>query len=73
MKDMFEEYVLNQTDLLGLEINRKAVRGVFDQHVHGKRNYAKGLWPLLSLALWARKYRARSPVSHNNMLTRWNT
>ena len=72
MKDMFEEYVLNQTDLLGLEINRKAVRGVFDQHVHGKRNYAKGLWPLLSLALWTRKYRSRSPVSNNNMLTRWN-
>ncbi|MDH4344145.1 MAG: asparagine synthase (glutamine-hydrolyzing) [Nitrospira sp.] len=73
MKEMFEEYVLNQTDLLGLEINRKAVRGVFDQHVHGKRNYAKGLWPLLSLALWTRKYRSRSPMSNNNMLTRWNT
>jgi asparagine synthase (glutamine-hydrolysing) len=70
MKEMFEEYVLNQTDILGLEINRKVVREVFDQHVHGKRNYAKGLWPLLSLALWTRKYRSHSPVSNGKMLTR---
>jgi hypothetical protein len=70
MKEMFEEYVLNQTDLLGLEINRKAVRGVFDQHVQGKRNHAKGLWPLLSLALWTKKYRSISPVSSDHVLTR---
>lgn len=63
MKEMFEEYVLKQTNILGLEINRGALRRVFEQHVHGKRNHAKGLWPLLSLALWAKKYRSISSVS----------
>lgn len=70
MREMFEEYVLNRTDILGLEIDRKAVRRVFDQHVHRERNHAKGLWPLLSLALWTRKYRSHSPVSNSNMLSR---
>ena len=65
MREMFEEYVLKQTDILGLEINRRALCRVFDQHIHGKRDYAKGLWPLLSLALWTKKHYSRSPVSSN--------
>ncbi|MEQ1846183.1 MAG: asparagine synthase-related protein, partial [Nitrospira sp.] len=70
MKEMFEECVLKQTDILGLEINRGALRRVFEQHVQGKRNHAKGLWPLLSLALWTKKYRSISPVSSDHVLTR---
>lgn len=72
MREMFEEYVLKQTDILGLEINRVALSRVFDQHIHGKRNYAKGLWPLLSLALWTKKYYSSSPVSSNQVLIRHN-
>ena len=63
MRDLFEEYVLKQPDLLGLEINQVALRRIFQQHVQGTHNYAKGLWPLLSLALWRKKYHSSSPVS----------
>ncbi len=56
LKEMFEEYVLKRTDILGLELNRTALRRVFESHINGRCNYARGLWPLLSLALWAKKY-----------------
>lgn len=56
LKEMFEEHVLKRTDILGLEINRRALLKVFDSHVNGRCNYARGLWPLLSLALWAKRY-----------------
>lgn len=63
MKEMFEEYVLKQPNVLGIEINRAVLQRVFDQHIRGTHNYAKGLWPLLSLALWRKRYCSRSLVS----------
>ena len=65
LKEMFEEHVLKRTDILGLEINRRALRRVFESHINGRCNYARGLWPLLSLALWEKKYCASSPASIN--------
>ncbi|MBE7444978.1 MAG: asparagine synthase (glutamine-hydrolyzing) [Planctomycetia bacterium] len=56
LREMFEEYVLKRTEILGLEINRGALSRVFKQHISGERNYAWGLWPLLSLALWVNRY-----------------
>jgi len=56
LRGMFEEHVLKRTDILGLEINRGALRRVFERHIDGRWNYARGLWPLLSLALWAKRY-----------------
>ena len=56
LKEMFEEHVLKRTDILGLEINRRALRRVFESHINGRCNYARGLWPLLSLALWEKQY-----------------
>ena len=56
LKGLFEEAVLKQTDILGLEINRKALSKIFDRHVNGERNFAWGLWPLLSLSLWVKKH-----------------
>lgn len=56
LREMFEECVLKRTEILGLEINRGALRRVFEQHIHGERNYAWGLWPLLSLTLWGNRY-----------------
>jgi len=53
---MFEEYVLKRTEILGLEINRGSLRRVFEQHINGERNYAWGLWQLLSLSLWINRY-----------------
>lgn len=65
LREMFEECVLNRREIVGLEINRKALRSVFEQHVHGKCNYAWGLWPLLSLALWEKKHHVSSSASIN--------
>ena len=56
LREMFEEYVLKRTEILGLEINRGALSRVFEQHINGERNYAWGLWPLLSLTLWINRY-----------------
>lgn len=63
LREMFEEYVLKRTDILGFEINRVALRGIFERHLGGRSNYAWGLWPLLSLALWEKKHCASSPMS----------
>ena len=65
LKEMFEEYVLNQTDILGAEINRGALRRVFERHINGRYNYDRGLWPLLSLALWQKKHYASTPATIN--------
>jgi asparagine synthase (glutamine-hydrolysing) len=72
VRERFEEYVLKPSNILGLEINREALRRVFDQHVQGERNYAKGLWPLLSLALWTKKYRSSFSVENTKVLSRRN-
>ncbi len=36
LKGLFEEAVLRQTDILGLEINRKALSKIFDRHADGR-------------------------------------
>lgn len=56
LREMFEEYVLKRTEILGLELNRGSLRRLFEQHINGERNYAWGLWPLLSLTLWINRY-----------------
>jgi asparagine synthase (glutamine-hydrolysing) len=63
LKGMFKEHVLKRTEILGLEIHRGALRRVFEQHSNGRCNYARGLWPLLSLALWEKKHCTTSPMS----------
>lgn len=65
LNEMFEEHVLKRTDILGLEINRGALRRVFERHVNGRWNYGRGLWSLLSVALWEKKHCASSSVSIN--------
>jgi asparagine synthase (glutamine-hydrolysing) len=62
LKEVFEECVLKRTDLLGIEIDRGELRRVFEGHINRRYNYAQGLWALLSLALWERKYCANSPM-----------
>lgn len=63
LREMFEECVLKRTDILGLEMNREALRRVFECHVNGRGDHARGLWPLLSLALWEKTHCSGSPVS----------
>ncbi len=60
LRAVFEETVLGQQELLGLPINQKAMRELFDRHLSGNVDYGYGLWVLLSLVLWKeRHYRAR--------------
>jgi asparagine synthase (glutamine-hydrolysing) len=63
LREMFEEHVLKRNDILGLEINRAALRRIFERHVNGRYNYARGLWPLLSLALWEKQYHSKPQAS----------
>lgn len=56
LRDKFEELILKRDEILGLEINRKALAEIFSLHLTGKRNFAWGLWPILSLGLWADKH-----------------
>jgi asparagine synthase (glutamine-hydrolysing) len=65
LREMFEEHVMKRTDILGLEMNRGVLRKVFECHVNGRGDYARGLWPLLSLALWEKKHCASTAVSIN--------
>ena len=65
LKEMFAEHVLKRTEILGKEINRGALRRVFECHINGRCNHARGLWPLLSLALWEEKHYVSTPVSIN--------
>jgi len=56
LREKFEESLLKRDEIFGLGIERKALRELFSLHLTGQRDYAWGLWPLLSLALWADKY-----------------
>lgn len=62
LKDLFEEKVVQLSDMLGLEMNRKAMSEVFNRHINGDHDYAWGLWPLLSLSLWAENHYKRHAV-----------
>jgi asparagine synthase (glutamine-hydrolysing) len=56
LKGVLEEAVIEQKELLGMPLNRQALRSIFQKHIAKQRNYARGLWTLLSLALWQRRY-----------------
>jgi asparagine synthase (glutamine-hydrolysing) len=62
LRDVFEESVLGRHDLLGVAVDRRALRELFDLHLAGSGNYAWGLWPLLSLALWTERHYRRRPL-----------
>ena len=56
LRERFEESILKRDEILGLAIERRALRELFARHLAGERDYAWGLWPLFSLALWVDKY-----------------
>jgi asparagine synthase (glutamine-hydrolysing) len=62
LRETFEDSVLGRDDLLGIAIDRRALRELFDLHLAGAANYAWGLWPLLSLALWSERHYRRRPL-----------
>jgi asparagine synthase (glutamine-hydrolysing) len=61
LRGMVEEALLSRDELMGLAIDRKCLRALFQQHLAGTHDHAWGFWPLLSLALWERRY---MPAGH---------
>jgi asparagine synthase (glutamine-hydrolysing) len=67
LRDVFQEYVTETKEILGVPLNREKVRAMFQQHIANRRNYGRRLWTLLSLALWEQKhYRSRS-IHHRDL------
>jgi asparagine synthase (glutamine-hydrolysing) len=60
LKPVVEDALLGRQEILGLPLNRAAVRGIFDQHLARQANYGWLLWVLLSLVLWERRRRPAS-------------
>lgn len=56
LHDVFREMVIEKDEIMGLEINHRAMSSLFDRHVKGQVDAGWGLWPLLSLALWSERY-----------------
>ncbi|RJP83253.1 MAG: asparagine synthase (glutamine-hydrolyzing) [Desulfobacteraceae bacterium] len=56
LRDIFEEKVLKRDNFLGLEMDQKAMHNLFQLHDSGRIDYGWGLWPFLSLALWADRH-----------------
>ena len=63
LKPAFESEVLARDNLLGLPLDRGALADLFGRHQRGE-NHAWGLWPLLSLALWARRHLEGRRLAH---------
>jgi asparagine synthase (glutamine-hydrolysing) len=56
LKATFEELVMGRKEILGMPLNQPKLRNMFQQHIANRYNHARGLWTLLSLALWENKY-----------------
>jgi asparagine synthase (glutamine-hydrolysing) len=56
LKGIFEEVVMGRKEILGMPLNQWELRNMFQQHIANQYNYARGLWTLLSLALWEKRY-----------------
>jgi len=55
LRPVVEEVLLTRDSLAGVEVDKKALRALYQEHLDGI-DYGWGLWPLLSLALWERHY-----------------
>ncbi len=62
LRPVFEEAVLARDDLLGMPVERAALKEMFDQHLSGMADYGWGLWIVLSLALWEERHFRRRAV-----------
>ena len=56
LRPIFEEYVLAAKDLVGVPLKQDAIRKLFNEHCTGLADRSRGLWLLLSLALWEKKH-----------------
>jgi asparagine synthase (glutamine-hydrolysing) len=56
LKVIFEEAVMGRKEILGMPVNQCELQNMFQQHIANRHDYARGLWTLLSLALWEKRY-----------------
>ncbi|WNM58136.1 asparagine synthase (glutamine-hydrolyzing) [Candidatus Nitrospira allomarina] len=56
LREMVEESLLKRDEMLGLEVNKQALRRLYDLHLNGGSDLSWALWPLLSLSLWMNKH-----------------
>jgi asparagine synthase (glutamine-hydrolysing) len=56
LRGTFEDAVMGRKEILGIPCDRKELRKMFQRHLTGQYNYGRGLWTLLSLALWEERY-----------------
>ncbi len=56
LQSVFEQALLDRSDILGMEIDHKAMQKIYKQHLNGQAELAWGLWPLLSLSLWEQRH-----------------
>jgi asparagine synthase (glutamine-hydrolysing) len=56
LKAIFEETVMGRKEILGMPLNQRNLRNMFQQHIADRSDYAGGLWTLLSLVLWEKKH-----------------
>jgi hypothetical protein len=74
LKDVFQEFVMQQKEILGMPVNHAKLGPMFQQHVDSQADEARSLWTLLSLALWERKhYRGRFHQPSELLLQRTST
>jgi asparagine synthase (glutamine-hydrolysing) len=67
LKHTFQEAVIERPEILGMELNRRKVKSMMQEHTGGLRDYTRSLWTLLSLALWEKKhYRTRNNFVDGN-------
>ena len=67
LKSVFEEVLLGRQEILGLPLNKAAVREMFERHLSGQANYDWQLWTLLSLVLWAEHHFAGNHAFTGNI------
>jgi asparagine synthase (glutamine-hydrolysing) len=56
LKGIFDEALIERKELLGMPLNRPALENYFQKHITQQHDYARGLWTLLSLALWEKRF-----------------
>jgi asparagine synthase (glutamine-hydrolysing) len=56
LRPLFEDAVATRRDLVGLPLDRVALRDLYDRHLRCQADHGSLLWILLSLALWQQRH-----------------
>jgi asparagine synthase (glutamine-hydrolysing) len=53
LREVFEARVIDRPDILGVELDKRQIKALYQRHLKGQGDFGWGLWPLLSLCLWS--------------------